>query len=94
MDIFHIFWRKHLLWLLIEEPGEALLMSTHKICFCGEIRQKQYFLLGWGGGGGGVGGGGGGGVSSGAMVYIYYSEPSLQRHHLFPDIAIKMNFLL
>ena len=30
----------------LEAPGEALLMSTHNICFCAEIR-NILILLGW-----------------------------------------------
>ena len=43
-DIFLISPLKHMLWVLIISTsprrfGEALLMSTHNICFCGEIRK-------------------------------------------------------
>ena len=33
--IFFLFLYENMLWVL----GEVLLMSTHKICFCGEIRK-------------------------------------------------------
>ena len=28
-----------MLWILFRRAAEVLLMSTHKICFCGEIRK-------------------------------------------------------
>ena len=42
VNIFLISPGKHMLWVL----SEALLMSTHNICFRGEIR-KISILLGW-----------------------------------------------
>ena len=41
VNIFLISPRKHMLWVLI---AEALLMSTHNICFCGEIRKISILL--------------------------------------------------
>ena len=31
--------------LISPQNGEALLMSTHNICFCGEIRKHQHFFV-------------------------------------------------
>ena len=42
VNIFLIIARKHMLWVLIRSAsglGEALLMSTHNICFRAEIRK-------------------------------------------------------
>ena len=37
---------KHTLWVLTgSDSGEAFLMSTHYICFDGEIRKKKQYLL-------------------------------------------------
>ena len=38
-DIFLTSPRKHMLWYSLKVLGEALLMSTHNICFRGEIRK-------------------------------------------------------
>ena len=43
-NIFLISPRKHILWVLIRS-ALALLMSTHNICFCGEIRKISVLLL-------------------------------------------------
>ena len=39
VNIFLLSPRKYMLWVLIR--SEALLMSTHNICFRGEIRKKS-----------------------------------------------------
>ena len=46
--MFFLFLNKqHMLWYSLEAPQEALLMSTHTICFRGEIRKILcgYLLL-------------------------------------------------
>ena len=43
-NIFLISPQKRILWVLIRSLDEALLMSTHSICFREEIRKYQFFL--------------------------------------------------
>ena len=38
-NIFLISPRKHMLWVLIKCLIKVLLMSTHNMCICGEIRK-------------------------------------------------------
>ena len=45
VNIFLISPQKHMLWVLIRSASEALLMSTHSICFCGETKKYQCFLF-------------------------------------------------
>ena len=48
-NIFNIFLispQKHMLWYSLEAFTEALLMSSHNISFCGEIRKiYQHFFV-------------------------------------------------
>ena len=44
-NVFLISPRKHVLGSHLKHLSEALIMSTHNICCCGEIRKYQYFWI-------------------------------------------------
>ena len=45
VNIFIISPQKHMLWVLIRSAlARGLLMSTHNVCFCGEIRKISILL--------------------------------------------------